>query len=371
MTIPLVDLAAEHAAIAEELAEACAGVLRSGHFILGPQVEAFEAEFAAYCGARHCVTAGNGLDAIELALRAADIGPGDEVIVPAHTFIATWLAVSAAGAVPVPVEPESTGFNIDPAQAAKSITARTRAIIAVHLYGQPAQMESLRQVAAERRILLIEDAAQAHGARYRTHRTGTLGDMAAFSFYPTKNLGAAGDGGAVVTNDPDIAAHIRRLRNYGSDTKYVHLTKGVNSRLDELQAAILRVKLRYLDRWNAARRRAAARYLESLAHLPSEDFRLPRERDELESVWHLYVVQSPHRDALADFLRKRGIVTGIHYPVPPHLQQAYQELGFGKGAFPLTERISQECLSLPIGPFLSSEAQEAVAEAVREFFQAR
>ena len=362
--VPFLDLEALHATIRPELDAAWQRVMRGGQFIMGDELTAFEAEFARYCEAQHCIGVGNGLDALTLILRALDIGPGDEVIVPSKTFIATWLAVSEAGAVPVPVEPEADGFTIDPSAVEARITPRTRAIMPVHLYGHPADMTALADIARRHALALIEDAAQAHGARHRGRRAGSFGTAAGFSFYPGKNLGALGDGGAVVTSDPALAERVRRLRNYGSSRKYAHEEQGVNSRLDELQAALLRVKLRHLDDWNAARRAAVARYREALA---GADVGLPVEAPHAESVWHLFVIRSRARDALQSHLAARGVSSVIHYPVPPHLQGAYRDAGWGQGALPLAERLAAEVLSLPMGPTLTPAQIEAVATAVRSF----
>jgi dTDP-3-amino-3,4,6-trideoxy-alpha-D-glucose transaminase len=300
----------------------------------------------------------NGLDALRLVLEAYEIGPGDEVIVPSHTFIATWLAVSQTGATPVPAEVSAATFNLDPELVAAALTSRTRAIVAVHLYGQPADMDALREVAGDG-VRLIEDAAQAHGARYRDRRTGGLGDAAAFSFYPAKNLGALGDGGAVVTADAGLAERVRLLRNYGSPAKYRHDVRGANARLDELQAALLRAKLPLLDRWNERRRVLAERYAAEL-----EGVTVPHAPDWAEPVWHLFAVLHPERDRLQGRLEQAGVETLIHYPVPPHLTGAYAD--FGLGPLPVAERIAREQLSLPIGPHLSDEQAAAVIAAVRE-----
>lgn len=346
MNIPFLDLAAINAEVGAELDAALVRGRAASHYILGPELEAFENEFAGFCATTHCVGVGNGLEALGLALRAAGIGPGDEVIVPSHTFIATWLAVSGCGATVVPVEPSSDGFNIDPAGIEAAVTPRTRAIIPVHLYGQPADMDAINATAAKHGLFVLEDAAQAHGARYKGRRTGSLANAAAFSFYPAKNLGALGDGGAVVTNDAALAGRVRALRNYGSTERYVHPAQGGNSRLDELQAACLRVKLPRLDQSNKRRRKQAAQYLETLAACA---LTLPRVMADCEPVWHLFVVQSAGRDRLQQSLRNAGIATLIHYPRPPHLQGAYASLGFGVGAFPRAERLANEVLSLPIG----------------------
>ncbi len=359
--VPFLDFQEAHLEIRQELDAAYDRVLNSGWFILGQEVEAFEREFAAYCEAEHCVGVGNGLEALHLILRAYGIGPGDEVIVPANTYIATWLAVSYAGATPVPVEPDERTYNLNPALIEAAITPATKAILPVHLYGQPAEMDPINALAARYGLKVIEDAAQAHGARYRGRRVGGLGDAAGFSFYPGKNLGALGDGGAVVTKDAELADRVRVLRNYGSRLKYHNEVKGFNSRLDELQAALLRAKLPVLDEWNARRRAAAARYQEALA---GSGLGLPSVPDWAEPVWHLFVVRHPQRDALQQRLQQAGIGTMIHYPMPPHLQPAYAELGYGAGAFPLSEAIHREVLSLPMGPHLEPGQQDRILQAV-------
>jgi dTDP-4-amino-4,6-dideoxygalactose transaminase len=362
--VPFLDLTGAIAETREAVSEAVSRVLASGRFILGPEVEAFEREFASFVGTEHCVGVGNGLDAIELALRALDVGSADEVIVPSNTYIATWLAVSRIGARIVPVEPDPRTFNLDPGRVEEAITPRTRAIVAVHLYGQPADMTSLREIAASRGIRLIEDAAQAHGASDHGRAVGSLGDAAAWSFYPSKNLGALGDAGAVTTNDPDVARHVRALRNYGSTTKYVNEIKGVNSRLDELQAAILRAKLPYLVEWNERRRTVASTYVRCLQ---GTEITLPSVAPGMDPVWHLFVVRSPSRDRLQRHLAASGVETLIHYPIPPHRQAAYADLHIPEGAFPISEQIHRECLSLPMGPHLSDSQVAEVVDAVTSF----
>lgn len=348
MKVPFLDLQAATAELREEIDMAVSRVLSSGMYILGEETEAFEAEFAAYVGATHAVGVANGLDALHLALRALGVGSGDEVIVPSNTYIATWLAVSYAGAVPVPVEPDPRTYNLDPARIEAAITPRTRAILPVHLYGQPCDMEPILAVARAHGLRVLEDCAQAHGARYRGKRVGAHGDLCAWSFYPGKNLGAIGDAGAVTTNDPDLADRVRVLRNYGSRVKYVNEVQGYNSRLDPLQAAVLRVKLRHLEAWNARRRELAAWYLEHLAGVP--ELTLPFVPEWAEPCWHLFVVRHPRRDELQAKLAEAGIGTLIHYPIPPHRQEAYRGLGFGPGAFPIAETLAREVLSLPMGP---------------------
>jgi dTDP-4-amino-4,6-dideoxygalactose transaminase len=363
MSIPFLDLKAINLAHAADLQAAFTRVLESGWYILGKEVEQFEQRFAAYCEAQHGIGVANGLDAIMLALKGYGIQAGDEVIVPSNTFIATWLAVSQCGATPVPVEPVEATFNLDPALVEAAITPRTRAIVAVHLYGQPADMDPLRALADKHGLKLIEDAAQAHGARYQGRRTGSLGHAAAFSFYPGKNLGALGDGGGIVTDDDALDTIVRTYRNYGSQKKYHNLVQGFNSRLDELQAAFLSVKLAALDADNAARRAVAAQYNRLLAGI--DGLALPHVPEWAEPVWHLYVVRHAQRDALAAKLAESGIGTIVHYPIAPHLQQAYAELGYKEGDFPIAEAIHREVLSLPMGPGLTAGQVEQVAAAVR------
>jgi dTDP-4-amino-4,6-dideoxygalactose transaminase len=361
--IPFLDFAALHAELRPELDAAYQRVVDSNHLILGAEVEQFEREFAAYCEAGHAIGVGNGLDALFLILKAMDIGAGDEVIVPSNTFIATWLAVSYVGATPVPVEPDSATFNLDPARIEAAITPRTRAIMPVHLYGQPADMDPIMAIARRHKLKVIEDAAQAHGARYRGRRVGALGDAAGFSFYPGKNLGALGDGGAIVTNDAELAQRVRVLRNYGSSVKYHNEFKGHNSRLDELQAAFLRAKLKGLDAGNVRRREIAARYLDGLAGAGLE---LPFVPEWAEPVWHLFVVRSPARQALQGALGERGIGTMIHYPIPPHRQAAYAELAMSEGSFPIAEAIHREVLSLPMWPQMRAEQVDQVIASCLE-----
>lgn len=356
--IPFLDLKAPYLELKAEMDDAYRRVMESGWFITGREVEAFETEFAAYCGVKHCIGVGNGLDALHLILRALEIGPGDEVIVPSNTYIATWLAVSYAGATPVPVEPDPLTHNIAPELIEAAITPRTKAIIPVHLYGQPADMDPITALAARRGLKVIEDAAQAHGARYRARRAGSLGDAAGFSFYPGKNLGALGDGGAVTTDDDALAERVRLLRGYGSKVRYCHEVKGFNSRLDELQAAFLRVKLARLDQWNERRREIAKCYL---TQVKTAGLRLPSVLEGTEPVWHLFAACHPERERLQATLKGAGVETLIHYPVPPHRQDAYRDMGLPAGSYPISERLAREVLSLPIGPHLE---QDACAEVV-------
>lgn len=348
-TVEFLDLKSPHIELRPPLEHAFDRVMNSGWYILGNEVKQFEKELAEYCEADYCVGVGNGLEALHLILRAYGIGEGDEVIVPSNTYIATWLAASHAGATPVPVEPIEETYNLDPSRIEAAVTPRSKAIIAVHLYGQPADMDAINAIAKKHGLKVIEDAAQAHGASYKGRRVGSLGDAAGFSFYPGKNLGGLGDGGAVVTCDAELAQRIRVLGNYGSQVKYHNEVKGFNSRLDELQAALLREKLKHLDEWNDRRRIVARKYHESLA---GTGLRLPFVPDWAEPVWHLYVVRSPRREALQQTLAAASIGTMIHYPIPPHLQPAYAELGYAEGTFPIAEAIHREVLSLPMGPYL-------------------
>ncbi len=362
--IEFLDLRRINAAHEPAIRAAADRVLASGWYVLGAENEAFEAEFAAYCEAPHCVAVANGLDALHLVLRAWGVGPGDEVIVPSHTFIATWLAATQAGATLVPVEPDARTGNLDPARLEAAITPRTKAIVPVHLYGQPADMTPIMAVAERHGLKVLEDAAQAHGARHRGRRTGSLGHAAAFSFYPGKNLGALGDGGAIVTADAALAAKLRELRNYGSAVKYRHDLQGVNSRLDELQAAVLRAKLPHLDTENAHRRGFAARLTAALQGLP---IGLPAVQAGNEPVWHLYVIRTPARDALQAALKARGVASLVHYPTACHRQRAYA--GTAWPALPAAEAWAREVLSLPIGPHLALDDAERIAAAVRGALQ--
>lgn len=360
--IPFLDLGAAYREIKPEIDAAMQRVLDSGWYILGPEVEAFEAEWAAYCGSAHAVGLANGLDALILALRALDVGPGDEVIVPSNTYIATWLAVSAVGATPVPVEPDAATHNIDPARIATALTDRTKAILPVHLYGQSADLDPIMAHARAHGLAVVEDAAQAHGASYKGRRIGAHGDIVCWSFYPGKNLGALGDAGAITTDNPDLAERIRVLRNYGSRVKYVNEVQGANSRLDPLQAAILRVKLVHLDAWTYRRRALAAQYLAGLA---GTELILPHVPDWADPAWHLFVVRTKAREALQTRLSAASIVTLIHYPIPPHMQAAYADMKFAPEALPLARQLADEVLSLPIGPNLSPDDVETVLDRVK------
>lgn len=362
--IPFLDLKSINLRQQEQLHSALVRVLESGWYILGKETESFEKEFAAYCGVKYCIGVGNGLEALHLVLRAWGIGQGDEVIVPSNTYIATWLAVSYAGARPIPVEPDAGSYNLDADRVEAAITPRTRAVIPVHLYGQPADMAPIMAIAKTHDLKVLEDAAQAHGARCEARRTGGLGHAAGFSFYPGKNLGALGDGGAVTTNDDALADSVRVLRNYGSRIKYHNEVKGFNSRLDELQAAFLRAKLKVLDEANQARAHIARRYRDGLQGLP--ELVLPFVPVWADPVWHLFVIRHPRRDRLAQALSESGIGTMIHYPIPPHRQPAYAELGLGEGSLPISEAIHREVLSLPTWPGMTDEQVDNVIDAVRQ-----
>jgi dTDP-4-amino-4,6-dideoxygalactose transaminase len=364
LPIPFVDLAAQNAAINEEINEAILKVLRGTDFILGWDVSLFEAEFAAFCEAEYAVGVDSGTSALELALRAYSIGSGDEVITAANTFIATAFAISYTGATPVLVDIDPQTYTIDVACLERAITARTKAIIPVHLYGHPADMDPILEIARQHKLVVIEDACQAHGAAYKGKRVGSLGHAAAFSFYPAKNLGASGDGGMIVTKDRRVSETLQMLRNYGQVEKYHHVFLGYNRRLDTLQAAMLRVKLKHLDAWNAARSQHAHLYDELLACSPVV---LPVEADYARSVYHLYVIRTEDRDGLKTYLHNKDIRTGVHYPLPIHLQPAYRHLGYKRSSFPITEQYAEQILSLPMYAELTADSIEYVAEALRDF----
>ncbi|HET7467799.1 MAG TPA: DegT/DnrJ/EryC1/StrS family aminotransferase [Candidatus Dormibacteraeota bacterium] len=359
--LPLVDLKAQHASIAAEVQAALDRVMANTDFILGADVAEFENEFARYCEAVHCVGLDSGMSALELGMRAMGIGPGDEVITPAGSFIASSSAVSFTGATPVWVDVDATSYNLDPDLIEAAITPRTKAIMAVHLYGQPADMDRILAIGREHGLPVIEDACQSHGARYRGRRTGSIGAFAAFSFYPAKNLGAYGDAGALTTNDPELAGKVRMMRNYGQREKYDHVYLAWNRRLDTIQAAVLRVKLRHLDRWNASRRTIASLYDELLK---DSGVALPRVSGDVEHVYHLYVVQVEERERVQRELAEQGISTGIHYPLPIHLQEAYRDAGFDPGSFPVTEAAARRVLSLPMYPELTEDGVHRVAAAL-------
>jgi dTDP-4-amino-4,6-dideoxygalactose transaminase len=364
LQVPFVDLTAQYRAIGAEINEATSRIIREADFILGRDVHLFEEEFAAFCGVRYAIGVDSGTSALELALRAYEIGPGDEVITAANSFIASALAISHAGATPVLVDADPDTYAIDVSAISKAMTSRTRAIIPVHLYGHPVDMDPLRQLAEQHGLVVIEDACQAHGARYKGKRAGSLGHAAAFSFYPGKNLGACGDGGMLVTNDRDVAKRAEMLRNYGQEEKYHHLIRGYNRRLDTLQAAVLRVKLKHLDEWNAARRQHAELYRR---RLDGYGIALPREAEYAKSVWHIYVIRVRQRDVFREHLTSRGISSGIHYPIPIHLQPAYRDLGYKRGDFPVTEEHARALVSLPMYAELTSGQIDFVIAAIRDF----
>lgn len=362
--VRFVDLAAQYRAIASEIDSAIAAVLCDTDFILGRAVNRLEEEFAAFCESGYAVGVDSGTSALELALRAFDIGPGDEVVTVANSFIASALAVTHTGARPVLVDCNPENYTMDISCLEQAITPRTRAILPVHLYGQPADMDPILEIARRHSLVVIEDACQAHGATYKGKRVGCLGHAAAFSFYPGKNLGAYGDAGMVVTNDGSIADALQKLRNYGQEEKYRHVSQGYNRRLDTLQAAILSVKLHHLESWNASRQQLAGLYNELLS---GSGVVTPNQASYAESVWHLYVVRSKNRDSLKAHLASQGIMTGIHYPIPIHLQPAYSDLGYKKGDFPVTEAYADEILSLPMYAELTPDAIQYVADTIREF----
>jgi len=363
MKIPFLDLKANFRDLKEEINEAVNRVFMSGQYIGGPEVELFESEFSAYCGSSEAIGVANGLEALQLCLRAMDVGPGDEVIVPSNTFIGTWLAVSHCGATIIPVEPDPLNFNIDINLIEAAITPKTKVIIPVHLYGHSADLDPILHIAKKYNLKVLEDAAQAHGASYRNKRIGAHGDAVAWSFYPGKNLGAMGDAGAVTTNNSELADKIRTLRNYGSKVKYKNEIQGFNSRLDPVQAAILRIKLKYLDQWNNRRKKIANLYQDNLA---SCGLTLPQISEWTDTSWHLYVVMHPLRNEIQKNLLNKGIETMIHYPIPPHLQKAYENLNYKKGNFPISEFIHDQVLSLPISPFMTTKEVEFAVQEIKK-----
>lgn len=366
MSVPFLSFAGQHDPLREEIMAAVGRVYDSHYYVLGESVRQFEQEYAAFSGVAHCVGVANGLDALHLALVALGVGAGDEVLVPSNTYIATWLAVTFVGATPVPVEPDAATYNLDPARLEAAITGRTKAIMPVHLYGQACDMTGIMAVAARHGLAVVEDNAQAQGAAWQGQLTGSFGQLNATSFYPGKNLGALGDAGGLTCQDAALAERVRTLRNYGSQQKYYNERIGYNSRLDELQAAVLRVKLPHLPAWTAERQRLAAAYDARLAGIP--ELILPRTAPGASHVYHLYVVRTPRRDALQQHLTAAGIGTLIHYPVPPHRQQAYASLGYAEGAFPLAEELARTSLSLPLWPGMSAADLDAVCAAIRGFF---
>lgn len=362
MNVPFLDLRATYLELKDAIDAAVARVLNSGWYILGDELSLFEEEYASYCGAKFCVAVANGLDALHLGLLAHGVTAGDEIIVPSNTYIATWLAVSQCGATPIPVEPDLKTHNIDPKNIELAITDRTKAILPVHLYGQPADIDAIKAIADKYGLPVLEDGAQCHGAKYKASRIGSHGNTVAWSFYPGKNLGAFGDGGAITTNDPDLANRLRMLRNYGSIVKYVNEIRGFNSRLDPLQAAVLRIKLKYLDQWNSRRGSIADFYLKQFEDLPLE---LPSVPAWAEPAWHLFVVRSAGRDTLQAELGKLGVGTLIHYPIPPHKQKAYSEMSFSDNSFPIASKLASEVISLPIGPHMSDEQANYVSKSLQ------
>ncbi|MGG3799031.1 DegT/DnrJ/EryC1/StrS family aminotransferase [Metabacillus fastidiosus] len=364
MNIPFVSFEPMHKEIENDFMEKVREVYKKNWFIKGEELEKFEREFAKYCNADYCIGCGNGLDALYLILKGYGIGKGDEVLVPSNTFIATALAVTYAGAIPIFVEPDIETYNINPGLMEQAISNNTKAIIAVHLYGQPAEMEQINRIAKKYNLKVIEDAAQAHGALYKGKKVGSLGDAAAFSFYPGKNLGALGDGGAIVTNDKELTHKVRALGNYGSHEKYHHIYKGTNSRLDEIQAAFLRIKLTKLERYNSSRKMIANKFIEGINN---SKIMLPVKKDNLEHVWHLFVIRSPYRKELQQYLDSYGIGTSIHYPIPIHLQKAYKDFGFNEGDYPIVEKISNEILSLPLWYGMKEREINYVVDIINSF----
>ena len=361
--VPYLDLKAQYRSIKPEIDAAVAGVLESCQFALGPEVAAFEQEFAAYCGTSECIALNSGTSALHLALLAAGVGSGDEVLTTPFTFVASVAAILYAGARPVMVDIDPRSFTLDPAAVEAAITPRSKVILPVHLYGQSADMEPISEIARRHKLIVIEDAAQAHGARYKDRPVGSIGDMACFSFYPGKNLGAYGEGGAVTTSNPDYARTIRMLRDWGQDRKYHHILCGYNYRMEGFQGAVLRVKLRHLEAWTETRRAIVRQYNSLLADC---DLETPVEMPWAHHVYHVYTVRTADRDRLKEQLLDRGVQTGVHYPIPVHLQPAYADLGYGPGAFPRAESVAKEVLSLPLYPELSPQAVAQVAEAVKQ-----
>jgi dTDP-4-amino-4,6-dideoxygalactose transaminase len=365
--LPFLSLDYQHRSIERELKEVFSKTLQRGRFILGEEVNLFEKEFAAYHKAKYCISVANGHDALLISLKALKIGKGDEVIVPSHTCQATWLAVMNSGARPVAVEVDASSYNIDPSKIENAITKKTKAIVPVHLYGHPCEMDKIMTIAKKNNLFIVEDNAQAHGASFKNRMTGSWGHANATSFYPTKNLGALGDGGAIITNDKILFQFASAFRNYGSEKNDIHLISGINSRLDELQAAILLVKLRKLNEWNEARRQNANLYFELLQSIG--DIQLPPPESKIaKPVFHQFVIKTKHRQKLKDFLRKKGIETAVHYPTPVHLQKAYAHLRYKKGSLPIAERLANTVLSLPVWPGLRKNEIESVCDGIRKFF---
>ena len=366
MKIPFLDLVAQGQPLKDDILAMVGDAIDGAAFIGGPNVTGFEADFAAFCETSHCVGVASGTDALRFALQAAGVKNGDEVITVAHTFIATTEAISQVGAKPVFVDIRSDTWNIDFDQIETRITPQTTAIVPVHLYGQPADMDPILEIAERHSLIVIEDACQAHGARYKGRRAGSIGDIGCFSFYPGKNLGAYGEAGAATTNNSDLAQYMAKIRDHGQKTKYYHDIEGYNGRLDAIQAGVLGIKLKHLQDWNVARRSHAARYRDMLSGLP--EVTLPTEAPEVESVYHLFVILVDQRDALQSFLSDKGVATGLHYPQPLHLQEAYRNLGYSQGDFPVTESVANRLLSLPMYPELKPEQIQYVVDCVKEFY---
>jgi len=364
MKIPFVSFEPMHKEIEDDILFKFKSIYKKNWFIKGEEVERFEEEFAGYCGAKYCIGCGNGLDALYLILRGYDIGVGDEVIIPSNTYIATALAISYTGAKPIFVEPDLVTYNINPELIERGITNKTKAIIAVHLYGQPADMDIINNIAKKYNLKVIEDSAQSHGALYKGRRVGGLGDSSGFSFYPGKNLGALGDAGAIVTNNKELSDKIRIIGNYGSDRKYHHVYKGTNSRLDEMQAAFLRIKLRNLDKWNEERRRIAQKYIYGISNTKVI---MPSEIDYVKHVWHLFAIRTEKREELKSYLNDNGIGTNIHYPIPMHMQGAYIELNIQEGTLPISEMISKEIISLPMWYGMNDEEINYIIDKINNW----
>jgi dTDP-4-amino-4,6-dideoxygalactose transaminase len=366
LKVPFFSPEPQHTLIKKDILTAIEKIIDANWYVLGESLRNFEKEYAAFNGVNHCIGVGNGLDALQIALKALGVKKGDEVIVPAHTFIASWLAVTSLGAIPRPVEPDPRTYNLDPIRIEGAITPKTKAIMPVHLYGQACEMDAIMTIAQNHNLFVVEDNAQAQGAAYNGKITGSFGHINATSYYPTKNLGALGDAGAITTDDENLAAKARAFRNYGSPKKYLYEVSGQNSRLDEMQAAILRIKLPFLAQWNQQRTMMADCYLKNLKGVG--DIVLPVQAGKASHVYHLFVIRTLHRDALVKYLAKRGVETALHYPIPPHLQKAYRHLGYEKGSFPITENIATTSLSLPVHPGLTEEQVLHVCEAINAYF---
>lgn len=363
MNIPFLDIKAGYIELKSELDAAVVKTLESGRYILGEEVESFEREFAAFCGAKYCVSVGNGLDALHLSLLALKVGPGDEVIVPSNTYIATWLAISQCGATPIPVEPDLITYNIDVKKIEQAVTSKTKGILPVHLFGNPVDIDSIVDIGNKYSIKILEDGAQAHGALYKNKKIGGHGNIVAWSFYPGKNLGAFGDGGAITTDNEDLAESIKALRNYGSKVKYVNDVRGFNSRLDPVQASVLRIKLRNLERWNSRRKCIADMYIK---RINNKKIIKPKIEEGSSSAWHLFVVQHENRNNFQKYLASKGIETLIHYPIPPHRQKAYSDFSFKDNNFPIADFLANSIISLPIGPHLDDQSINYIIDTIND-----